>query len=193
MLTEFQRVKQTHYFEMVDADSDGLITASDWAEIGRNLASVRNLKRGTPGHDAVMATMGTIWANLGKYCSDPNRVYVSLDDWLLFEDEKVVNADDVAYDEYVNTIASGVFSLLDTESEGWIGKGEYIDLAMSFWVSPRFAVPCFEKLDTNGDGKINLDEFLGLLLDFHRSNDPNAPGNWFFGPWDEKSAAALVG
>jgi len=192
MLTDIQRVKQTHYFNLVDSDKDGFITASDWAEIGRNLASMRNLNRGTPGHDAVMATMGTIWANLSKYCSDENGTYVSLDDWLLFEDEKVINCDDDSYEDYVNTIARGVFALLDSESDGWIGQGQYIDLAMSFWVPPRFAVKSFSILDEDGDGRIHLEEFLDLIVNFHRNNDPDAAGNWFFGPFDEDSESKLL-
>ena len=184
MLTELQRKKQTHYFNLVDSDKDGRITASDWAEIGRNLASMRNLKRGTPGHDGVMATMGTIWANLSKYSTDPDGTYVSLADWLLFEEEKVIICDDESYEDYVNTIARGVFVLLDSDGDGYIGKGEYIDLAMSFWVPPKHAVPSFEILDKDGDGQISLDEFLGLILEFHRSDDATTPGNWFFGPWE---------
>ena len=191
MLTDFQREKQTHYFNLVDSDKDGFITASDWAEIGRNLASMRNLQRGTPGHDAVMATMGTIWANLSKYCTDEKGVFVSLADWLKFEDEKVINCDDDDYEDYVNTIARGVFALLDSDAKGWIGQGEYIDLAMSFWVPPRFAVKSFAILDEDGDGKIHLNEFLDLILSFHRDNDPEVAGNWFFGPWNEAAAARL--
>lgn len=184
MLTPLQHAKQLHYFRLVDVDKDGFLTASDWAEIGRNLASMRNLKRGTPAHDAVMATMGTIWANLSKYSSDPQKKVVSEADWLLFEDERVIHCDDEWYETYVNTIARGVFQLLDTEARGWIGRGEYIDLTVSFWVPPRGAVLAFEKLDTTGSGRIYLDQFLGHVLDFHRSDHPETPGNWLFGPWE---------
>lgn len=184
MLTPLQRAKQIHYFRLVDVDKDGYVTASDWAEIGRNLASMRNLKRGTPEHDAVMATMGTIWANLGPYSSDPEGRVVSEADWLRFEEERVVYCDDEWYEIYVNTIVRGVFSLLDTDRDNAIDQGDYLDLAMSFWVKPRHAVEAFVKMDEDGDGRIFLEDFLDHVLAFHRSNDPDAPGNWLFGRWD---------
>ncbi len=183
-LSDLVHAKQVHYFRLVDVDGDGLITASDWAEIGRNLASMRRLKLGTPAHDAVMSTMGLVWANLSPYSSYPDRSKVTEDDWLRFEIERVIYCDDDWYEVYVNTIVKNVFRLLDTENTGFIGRGEYMDLALSFWVKPQNAVIAFEKMDADGDGRIGYEEFIGRVLEYHRSEDPEAPGNWLFGPWD---------
>ena len=135
-------------------------------------------------NDAVMAFMGTIWANLSQYASDPQRERVSLDDWLRFEDERVIHCDDAWYDAYVNTIVHGVFSLLDRDRDGWIGQAEYLDLMMSFWVQPHDALRAFARVDADGDGRLDRATFVRLVWDFHHSDDPNTPGNWFFGPLD---------
>ena len=183
MLTDIQRAKQSRYFELVDVDNDGYVTASDWAEVGRNLASLRGFQQNSPGSDAIVAVMGTVWTNLSHYCSDPLRGRASLEDWFRFEDERAVNCDDAWYDLYVNTVVRGVFDLLDEDSDGWIGRNELIDLMMSFWVEPRDALLAFERMDTDADGRLGREEFVERVVEFHKSNDPDAPGNWLFGPW----------
>lgn len=40
----------------------------------------------------------------------------------------------------------------------------------------------FAKLDLDGDGYISAAEFTRLYLEFFTSEDPEAPGNWFWGP-----------
>jgi len=40
----------------------------------------------------------------------------------------------------------------------------------------------FERLDLDGDGVISKDEFARLYLEFFTSEDPEAPGSWFWGP-----------
>ena len=37
--------------------------------------------------------------------------------------------------------------------------------------------------DLDGDGYITHDELVRLFDEFYRSSDPDAPGNWLFGPW----------
>lgn len=191
MLPPLLRAKQIHYFSLVDVDNDGYVTASDWAEIGRNLAALQGLKAYTPPYDGIMAIMGTVWANLSQYSSDPARLTVSLDDWLRFEEERVIYCDDDWYDTYVNTIVRGVFALLDQEGNGWINRSAYVSLMMSFWVDPQAAFYAFDYLDINDTGTIDLETFVEHVLAFHRSLDPECPSNWFFGPWDAARRAEM--
>ncbi len=52
------------------------------------------------------------------------------------------------------------------------------------WRLPEdLAVEIFPKLDLNGDGGITKDELVELVQQFHGSDDPDAPGNLFFGPY----------
>jgi len=191
MLPPLLRAKQTHYFTLVDIDNDGYLTASDWAEIARNLASLRGLKAHTPPYDALMAILGTIWANLSQYATDPTRARVSLDDWLRFEEERVIYCDDDWYDSYVNTIVRGLFAMFDEEARGWISRRDYVDLMMSFWVKPQDAFHAFDYLDIHGDGRLSPEMFINHVLQFHRNMDPNCPSNWFFGPWGDEQKAEV--
>ncbi|MGD1702846.1 hypothetical protein [Dapis sp. BLCC M229] len=41
----------------------------------------------------------------------------------------------------------------------------------------------FNQLYLNGDGGITKDELVEFVQQFHGSDDPDAPGNLFFGPY----------
>ena len=42
--------------------------------------------------------------------------------------------------------------------------------------------PVFEVLDEDGDGLLSRGEVVRLVKDFYLTNDPEAPGNLFYGP-----------
>lgn len=180
-MTQLQADKLTHYFRLVDIDGDGYVTASDWAEVARNLASLRGLKQYTPEYDAIVAVMGTIWGRLVHYAA--NQTKASLAEWLAHEEAHAISSSDEEYESYVNTITRGVFRLLSGDT-GRFGFDEYMDLVISFWVPPQQAIEAFERMDTEGKGYLSEEEFVYRVYEFHRSDDPEAPGNWLFGSWE---------
>jgi hypothetical protein len=42
----------------------------------------------------------------------------------------------------------------------------------------------FSKLDFDGDGKIMKNDYLNLVADFYLSDNPQSPGNLFFGAYE---------
>lgn len=179
-MTDLQRAKLTHYFRLIDVDGDGYVTASDWAEVARNLASLRGLKQYTPEYDAIVAVMGTIWGRLVRRIAHPHRA--SLEEWLAHEEANAVSCSEEEYESYVNTITRGVFRMLAGESRR-MTFDEYMDLVVSFWVPPQQAIEAFRRMDTDGSGYLEETEFVDRVHEFHRSDDPDAPGNWLFGYW----------
>ena len=78
----------------------------------------------------------------------------------------------------------GFFRLIDADGDGVIGPQEYRDLMASVFVDAASADQAFARLDTNGDGVISHDEFTQLYRDFFTSDDPDAPGSRFWGPFE---------
>jgi Ca2+-binding EF-hand superfamily protein len=183
MLTPLQELKQTRYFRLIDIDKNGFIEQKDWKQIADNLAAMRGIQKGTEIYDALHATLQAVWTELRLYADKNNDHRISLEEWLTFEDEKIINCDDVWYDKFVNGVVLGLFAVLDANLDGVIGLDEYVHLMVSFRVQPIDAVDAFNKLDTNQDGVITRDELLSAVREFHKSNDPDAPGNWLFGAY----------
>ena len=53
----------------------------------------------------------------------------------------------------------------------------------SISVDAGAADEAFARLDLDGDGHISHDEFTQLYLEFFTSDDPEAPGSSFWGPF----------
>jgi Ca2+-binding EF-hand superfamily protein len=183
MLTPLQELKQTHYFRVIDVDKNGFIEKSDWIKIGDNLAAIRGISKGSKEYITIQSNMDITWNNLREYADRNNDFRVSLDEWLNFEDEKVINCDDEWYDSYVNNTVRSLFDILDENKDGVISVEEYLQLMVSFRVQPSDGVEAFHKLDSNNDGLLSKEELLAAVYDFHRSNLPDANGNWLFGPY----------
>lgn len=184
MMTELQKKKQTHYFNLVDIDNNGFIEKDDWKKIGDNLAAMRNIEEGSDLYNGLQEGLGTIWTNLQEHADANSDGKVSLEEWLSFEDEKVINCDEDWYDSYVNNIVRGLFTVLDEDGNGVISQDEYINLMVSFHVSPSDARDAFKKLDSDGSGTIDEAELIQAVRQFHRSDEPGKPGNYLFGPFE---------
>ena len=48
----------------------------------------------------------------------------------------------------------------------------------------------FQKLDDEDKGYLTRQEFLEAVTEFHLSDDPDARGNWLFGPYQEAQSSA---
>ena len=51
MLTELQKRKLTRFFNLFDANGDGVITKQDPEQVARNLAELQGMKPGSPEYE----------------------------------------------------------------------------------------------------------------------------------------------
>ena len=109
-------------------------------------------------------------------------------DWLAHE-QKVLDSN-VLIHSYVQGIARAVFDILDADNDGVISKEEYLKFFRSFRGNVEDAEIAFQKLDDNDDGYLTRQSFLEAVTEFHLSDDPDARGNWLFGPYEEASSSA---
>ena len=158
MLTDLQRRKMSRLFKVYDADGNGFIEESDLLRIAHNFAEQRGLAPGTEGYNQLRSKFLFVWEYLQKF-GDPNRDYaVSLSEFLSYAQEVL----EENYASVIGSTGSFLFELIDAD-------GLVKDI--------------FAKLDLNADSTISTEEFAKLGYDFHYSDDPLNPANWFFGPF----------
>lgn len=180
MITEFQKKKMKHFFDIFDMDKDGFIEQADLERVVQKLAVVQSLEAGSPIYDNLYAKWMFIWNTLQKV-SDTNRDnLVNPDEWIALIEMTLTS--DEAYQQIMSSIGSSTFDALDTNNDGIIGVTEWISFFKAHEIDESVAKDVFARLDLNGDGNISKDEGLGLLHQFFYSNDPETPGNLFFGP-----------
>lgn len=77
------------------------------------------------------------------------------------------------------------FDIQDVDKDGTISLEEYGVMYKIHGIGDDSLVAeIFAKLDFDGDGKIMKNDYLNLVADFYLSNNPQAPGNLFFGAYE---------
>ncbi|MEQ9298601.1 MAG: hypothetical protein RIF33_08560 [Cyclobacteriaceae bacterium] len=184
MLTELQQKKQTHLFRLIDVDHNGFMEAADWVTIGQRLAEEQGIKKGQPAYDQIQQGIHAIWKDLSKFISSKHPDKATLEEWMKFIEEKVINVDDATYDRYVNRVVDGIFSTLDLNKNGLIDAWEYILFLKCVGVKDGPAHDAFTLLDHNGDGVLDESELIKSVEQFLKSEDADSKGNSLFGPLD---------
>ncbi|MEO1374479.1 MAG: EF-hand domain-containing protein [Cyanobacteria bacterium J06635_10] len=180
MLTELQTRKWTRLFDVYDTDGSGIVERRDFEIIFQNLAQVCNLKANSPEYNQLHTKFIEDWEHLRKDTDKDNDGKVQLEEWLEHCDRRI---QDPSMYRTVVDIASQVFDLFDLDGNGVITVKEYKKVLSGWRVPEEIAEETFPKIDFNGDSLISKDEFVELLRQFHTSDDPEAPGNLFFGPY----------
>jgi Ca2+-binding EF-hand superfamily protein len=182
MLTELQKKKLTYYFSLYDYDRDGFISESDVKQIAHNIAIARGWKPGWQAYDAVATVMMSIWRHVKEFIASDEEKGACLNDWLANEDYMLQSEE--RYQEYAVQMTEGVFDLMDADGDGVITSRDYRDFYAFFNMATEKTQELFERMDCDGDGFMSVEDMHRLVREFHYSNDPAAPGNWLFGPWD---------
>lgn len=187
MLTPLQKKKLTHYFSVLDFDGNGLLEKQDFTSIGENLAILWGFRYGSEEYKKVLSQWESSWSDFREFMGRDEDSKATLEEWLHFADENIVNGSDELYEKHVNKVAREVIGYFDVNNDGNLSLDEYIDLFMAYRIEIRYSAKAFTKLDRNHDDYISGEELLTALRQFFRSNDENVPGNWLFGFWDGKS------
>ncbi|MCA9929078.1 MAG: EF-hand domain-containing protein [Anaerolineales bacterium] len=176
MATEFQKKKWSNMFKMFDVNGDGQIAQSDLEQFHSRLFEMRGIGPGDSQYDALNGR----FAQFGQALKQITNVEtLKIDDWLTFWAN--VTSSPELY-QIVRPTSEAIFGLWDLDGDGQVSIQEYRKLCTVMRLGEGYADEMFAKLDLNKDGNISMDELMKLSDDYFVGDDPNAPGNLFFGP-----------
>ncbi len=188
-MTELQKAKQIHYFNVLDYNGDGILEKQDFVDIADRLAEMRGYEEGSSRHTAVRQEILRMWTNARALSGKEGKTELSLEDWLAHE-RKVLDSN-VLIHSYVQGIARAIFDILDEDNDGVISEEEYLKFFRSFRGDTEDGKTAFQKLDGDSKGYLTRKEFLEAVTEFHLSDDPNARGNWLFGPYRDEAESSV--
>lgn len=186
MLDDLQRRKLTHKFRIFDFDGDGRVEASDFRAVVDRLARLRSWEEGSEPVEKLRSEYAEFWKALAAMAEprDPDRI--DLDDWLDYYESALDFEREIAGPDHVTCTPRStmglVFDVLDSDRDGAISRREYREFCSAYRIELPADGDAFAHLDRDGDGHITRSEMLDLVSDFYFSDDPQAPGNWLFGP-----------
>lgn len=182
MLTDLQRKKLTRYFRVYDIDDDGHVGPADFERVVENVRILHGLAPDSAGHRALREGYVRRWTALRASADADRDGGVDLDEWLDYWQEMLQTEE--RYRSEVWAIAGRLFDLFDTDEDGELGPDEFCDFYSVYGMETALARRIFVDLDANGDGVISRSEMKDIGDQFYRGDDPDAPGNLLFGPYD---------
>ncbi|MBZ8181435.1 EF-hand domain-containing protein [Oscillatoria salina] len=178
MLTELQTKKWTHLFNIYDTNKNGVVNKEDYELKVQAVAKLHNLSPGSTGYDEMYAQVMADWNNLQQNVDKNQDGQITLDEWLE-HGYTCINSENMY--ETVKKEADAIFALFDRNGDGVINSEEYTGLMKAWGVSDEGLEIACSKLNLKGDNTLSKDVFKQLLEQFHKSDDPDSPGNYLFG------------
>lgn len=181
MLTELQRRKFTRLFQMWDYDKDGVLRRGDYEQAAHAIANFLGIQAGSPEMDTHMTHYMAGWEQLQPSADANGDERVTLDEFLSATSFIVSNPS--VFEGVTMSSASNSIRWMDRDGDGRIAREEYLGVVTSYQMTMAEAEEAFSHLDRDGDGYITQAESLTNTREFFLSQDPEARGNWLFGPY----------
>lgn len=173
----FREAKLKRMFDVYDVDNNGYIERKDYETVIDNFAAARGLAPGSKEYEKLETAYLTVWEGLRSQADTNRDDLVSFDEMLAYNED--VMADPAKFEEQVLGIGQLLFELLDSDGDGYVKEGEYLQFAecLRFEGDPV----SFARLDTSGSGMLSKAALMDRIREFYLSDDENAAGNWLFG------------
>jgi Ca2+-binding EF-hand superfamily protein len=179
-LTPLQVRKFSTLFAMYDVDGSGALTESDFREQARRIQQAFGLSAEDRRARSMLESRVDLFHRLASGADKDRDGSVSLPEFLrYFERQILVHRAAHVASPWLTQVCRDVIELIDQDGSQSLTVREYARLLQAMG-STADAEATFARLDRNQDGRLTLDELIALSLEFMMSDDPEAPGNFFY-------------
>ncbi|MEQ8239249.1 MAG: EF-hand domain-containing protein [Cyclobacteriaceae bacterium] len=185
-MTDFQKKKLTHFFNILDFNGTGRLEIEDFAELSENIRATFNFEDGGKEHTKVAKKCTRFFHQLLEKIGH-QKMYIDLDSWLEFTEVAIIQAiDEDILDDYVDVFVGFFFDLFDANNDGFISIAEYHQLFEIYKIDKSNINDFFAKIDRNNDLRLSRYELLYAGKVFFTTNDKKLRGNWIFGELNDE-------
>jgi Ca2+-binding EF-hand superfamily protein len=171
----------TRAFHLFDLDQSGVMDRQDCELVVQATTQVMGYAPGSPEYTTYHAEYMAGWdALLALADSDGDQRLTATEFCTAFG--KLM-----AQPEQFNAVVLGfvktAITLWDSNQDGKVSEQEYKNYLLTIQVTEAEAADAFRRLDLDRDGYLSREEIFQNMKEYYFTDDPNAPGNWFFGPF----------
>jgi Ca2+-binding EF-hand superfamily protein len=172
--------KLRRMFEIFDLDGDGRIAASDYLRRLDALAQLRGWDRSSPEYVRHLGRASEEWRNLMDTADTDEDRGVTWEEFIRFGEIFLDDADAVR--AYARGDVQLLFDAMDADGDDRVTLDEYRTYLEVSGADASGADALFQHADRDGDGRMTRDEMARAFEEYLLSDEPDAPGNHFFGP-----------
>eukprot|EP01103_Thecamoeba_quadrilineata_P007485 TRINITY_DN17359_c0_g1_i1.p1 TRINITY_DN17359_c0_g1~~TRINITY_DN17359_c0_g1_i1.p1 ORF type:complete len:194 (-),score=34.67 TRINITY_DN17359_c0_g1_i1:155-709(-) len=175
-LSDFQKRKVEHLFNVEDINKNGVLQEDDYILIAKKQLAKSGISDESEQGQKYIQVYKDEWLRLSTEAKAEEGM-VTLDKYTNYFENIIEKNDFSFFKNVVHTyIASG-----DTDGDGKLSLEEYAALLSAVGISEDQAKANFDQLDLNKDGYLDESEFLHHLQQFLTSDDPASVSNHFLG------------
>ena len=179
-LTAFQKRKLARMFAVMDADGDGFIESADYTRRVDTAARMQGWTEDAPEFARNRRFALLSWDALAESADADEDGRVSREEFMrwaeiFLDDREAVRA-------YARGDVQLMFDALDADGDGKITEDEYRTYLEVCGVDTSAAGEFFAYADLDENGRIGRDEMSHAFEEFLLSTNPDAGGNYLFGP-----------
>lgn len=188
MLSMLQEQKLTHLFNIYDSDHDGYLEKSDYESFAIKIASAFGWGDSAEVQKQLHTHFMQEWQQIQQFADLDGDQRVALQDWLIFYDQLLASTEmtEMAIKAYMTGYYE-LWDIVDPENSH-LGHVMTLDRFRKFFIAYDAPVSAadeaFRRIDHDNDGIMETDEIFNASLEFF-GDDPEAPGNYLFGPYAE--------
>ncbi|MFJ2738760.1 EF-hand domain-containing protein [Streptomyces sp. NPDC087440] len=184
---DFLTYKIDRTFDMLDGDADGLLTEADLCGLADGMAKALGEASDAPKIVELRDAFRHFWhSELGRMSSDSSREVLTREDFCAGMRGRATSQGPEARDEFLGNVGVMTHCWMDIGSrdgDGRVTRDEFVAMYHNGMGVPEGELgDAFAELDVDGDGLLDRDEVRQATAEYYTSEDPEAPGNWLFGP-----------
>jgi hypothetical protein len=188
-LGDLQQQKAAHYFDLIDADDNGLIEPADFQRRADRLAEVLRVTNETE-RDRLRRRMMLWWEHLSSLADENDDGRITREEWRMYWERfkvAVSLGNNQRSLEKLERVARHTFRAIDRTDSGKVTEKEFSNWLAAWDLGQHERV--VRRLDRNDKGYLTENDLMEAIKEFYLSNDPDAPGNVLYGELPEEVEA----
>lgn len=168
-------------FGFFDADGSGHIDYDDTIAMAARITSAFGEPPDSPKGRALTNGFEVFWNALLQDLDLDGDRRISPDEYRTGMVGAFADTDG-GFERGLRPVVLAIIAIADTNDSGVLDRDEFERLEQAIGNPRADAAAAFAQLDRDGSGTLTQDELVEAAREFHTGTDPDAVGNWLFGP-----------